>query len=346
MGYSEEHEKGIRFLCKISRLGTDRRKLEWTIESLFTGSQLDFGAFFALPYFSRRWIIPEIAVNCDVTLYCGASSISWTRFIIALEILKECKIESIDSALLSTKRISHNTLTKLSHLWRLHCGAISNLESKRTGDDRSTFLALLDDFETSECTDPRDRLYALYRLATDQPVATALGKCRDTCECDLFVCQAWDIFKMPRFNVRLSNGKLEFQLVIDYDAPVDFIYEHYAVSALRSPCILPILSAATLRRGTPRPQNLPSWVPDWRIKKEQKTPNSLMSINGAERVRTMKDGKITIDVEVLAFGTTPIPTIRKAFPFRDALREDIAEQHHVSQTYDVFVEKGQEVSNV
>jgi hypothetical protein len=40
--------------------------------------------FISLAWFTRMWIIQEVVMNSDVTLFCGTSEISWVRLTMAL----------------------------------------------------------------------------------------------------------------------------------------------------------------------------------------------------------------------------------------------------------------------
>jgi hypothetical protein len=97
-----------------------------------------------LPWFSRRWIIQEVVLNSDVSLFCHTSSISWVRFISILE-----DIARLDSGV--PKVIS--TFRKLFDLW---------LTFLRSGfDGGNTLGELLEAFEDYGCADSRDRIFAL-----------------------------------------------------------------------------------------------------------------------------------------------------------------------------------------
>lgn len=320
LGGGEEEEKVVKFLCTVSRRADDWERLEWEVEDFAATSQPNLKSFFALPYFTRIWIIQEIVVNCDVTLFCGNSYISWTRFVIALDALeKKYATKPSGEAVLDIKCIPLRTINTLSSLWRLHAGAMMKRGQGWPSDEDSKFLALLDSFNKSQCTDPRDRLYALYHLATQGVGQTSSGSCSDSRKYAPYVCLRANLYKEPTIKM-ISRGKLSPKIMVDYTIPTEVIYEGYAISALRSPDILPILSAAAVRKGTsrlPKIQPLPSWVPDWTVAKEPNTPTSLLAIRGQERVNIVGDGKIIVYLDVYSFDGVSLPTIQRSFAFNN-----------------------------
>jgi hypothetical protein len=110
--------------------------------------------FTGLAWFSRRWIIQEVALNPDVLLHCGTAELSWTRFILALEILNKY----LETG--AARPAALDSLLRLGSLWR----AWSLLDDARTDCE---LLDLLDSFHHFGCAEERDRLFALVGLATD-----------------------------------------------------------------------------------------------------------------------------------------------------------------------------------
>jgi hypothetical protein len=327
LGGGEDQENVVRFLYKISRCANDWERLDWEVDDFVTKSQGNLESFFSLPYFTRIWIIQEIVVNCDITLYCGESYISWTRFVIALDVLQKWHATGrSDEAVLNIESLSLGIVNTLSSLWRLHGGGMWTREGWPPNEE-TKFLALLDSFNKNKCADPRDRLYALYHLATDGIGETSNlgeksnGLCGGSCTKGPYVCLRAKIYKEPMVRMIRASGREAPSIMVDYTIPTEIIYEDYAISTLRSPDILPILGAAAVRRGAsqlPKIQPLPSWVPDWTVAKEPNTPTSLLGIRGKERVKIVETGKIIVHLDVFSIESISMPTIQRSFAFNNS----------------------------
>ncbi|KXH46978.1 HET domain-containing protein [Colletotrichum simmondsii] len=88
-----------------------------------------------MPWFSRRWVIQEIKLADRAVLHYGAYSVEYAHFRAAWYLAE-------------SRMLSRGNLGYLRHLLR-----------RDTTDD---FLELLWEFHTAMCSDPRDRLAALY----------------------------------------------------------------------------------------------------------------------------------------------------------------------------------------
>ncbi|OAL54632.1 HET-domain-containing protein [Pyrenochaeta sp. DS3sAY3a] len=104
-----------------------------------------------LPWFSRRWIIQEIAVNPTVTLTCGYLEVSWARLVpIVQEVCKDAK----------PQRPEIQPLLSLARIWE-------NLAPEPNFSNNNGILQLMKEFRDFECMDGRDRIAALIGLASD-----------------------------------------------------------------------------------------------------------------------------------------------------------------------------------
>ncbi|KAH7138054.1 heterokaryon incompatibility protein-domain-containing protein, partial [Dendryphion nanum] len=112
-----------------------------------------------LPFFSRMWIIQEIVFNMDVLLLCGDAEISWQRFRTGLSIYKFCF--PITTTLL--ERL--DAIAVVSSLWEINnmvdLPLASDVHHLEVSSDKG-IIDLLTKFASYECTDPRDRIFALY----------------------------------------------------------------------------------------------------------------------------------------------------------------------------------------
>jgi hypothetical protein len=185
--------------------------------------------FLGLAWFARLWIIQEIVMNADVILFCGTSSMTWVRFTAALSNHRHLQPRGT----LSINQHRLDAIQAITNLWRQH-SSISVLPTQ----ERSSFapggiLEIVNKFWGYGCTDPRDRIFALYSMTMDIQPSTYQGN---------IPCVRMDV---------------------DYSSSVAQVYQDFA-----SACIArsrPILDAVLARQYTPGSnKSWPSWIPDWR----------------------------------------------------------------------------------
>jgi len=105
-----------------------------------------------LPWFSRRWIIQEVVLNPNVTLYCGRSEIQWIRLLQLMRVhLTKGYADRVDET------FPYRTMEAL---WKTF---VMGIDAKNT----TGILRLLETFEKSECFDKRDVINAIAGLASD-----------------------------------------------------------------------------------------------------------------------------------------------------------------------------------
>jgi hypothetical protein len=106
-----------------------------------------FKEFFSRPWFGRRWILQEAALGRDVVVRCGGEKISWVWFVAGIRaaypyVPEHVAIrvpEFITAAQTILMIEQSHSLTLLLWLWEQH----------------------------TQCLLPQDRIFAVYRLASD-----------------------------------------------------------------------------------------------------------------------------------------------------------------------------------
>ena len=171
-------------------------------------------------------------MNVDVVLFCSRSSITWLRLLAGLSIIDEAQNETVEI-------IASQTLVALqtiARLWRHYCATEDprSTEHRAPSSDQDGMLALVKQFAGYECSDPRDRIYALYNLATDVV---------DTSSTRSFV----------------------IPMAIDYSSSTRQLYRKFATACIKTKKTSQILEAALSRQCSEYPLGWPSWVPDWRL---------------------------------------------------------------------------------
>ncbi|PGH31879.1 hypothetical protein GX50_05314 [[Emmonsia] crescens] len=125
------------------------------------------------PWFSRRWIIQEIALAKEATVYCGEEYVEWEEFANAVSLLVHSK-ENVQQLLRKSLDyrnhpdclgdVSQSAAARLIH-------ASDNMFRKsETGHILERLLSLeelMSSLSAFEASDPRDVLYAILWLARD-----------------------------------------------------------------------------------------------------------------------------------------------------------------------------------
>lgn len=147
-----ENAKGV-----IAWLGEGSRDttaaLEFLIQPLLPATRtLEFSTeerrildqFFELPYWTRVWIIQEVAVGSSVMILCGSQRLDWKQ----LDIL-----DNISLASTSTR-------------WR-HVSQVRSFRKAYQEKKRISLIEAMQKSHAAHSTDPRDKIYALLGLTYD-----------------------------------------------------------------------------------------------------------------------------------------------------------------------------------
>lgn len=125
-------------------------------------------------WFSRRWVVQEIALSRDATVHCGAEIVRWSDFADAASLLvsNQDTIKSLFD--FSEWREGRNTLGDVDSF-----GASILLEAtnklfrrKANGDIKwplKTIESLVTSLQTFDAGDPRDLIYSVVSIAKDTP---------------------------------------------------------------------------------------------------------------------------------------------------------------------------------
>ncbi|KAH7080530.1 heterokaryon incompatibility protein-domain-containing protein [Paraphoma chrysanthemicola] len=108
----------------------------------------DVRSFFRRDWFCRRWVLQEVALGHDITVHCGELKLAW-----------EWLIDGVSCLLRSDE---------LAVAW----GDVSTIVAVQTMQNYygKTLLDLLWVFHASQCSEPRDIIFALRGMATDSAV--------------------------------------------------------------------------------------------------------------------------------------------------------------------------------
>lgn len=120
------------------------------------------------PWFSRRWIIQEVALARNASVHCGTHVIHWDDFSDAVTLLNE-KLEGLRVGLVDVETFAYVESLSASIL-------VKNLSNLCRKSDDSSDLEKLLDLETLvstllsfEARDAQDTIYSLLSIARDAP---------------------------------------------------------------------------------------------------------------------------------------------------------------------------------
>lgn len=190
--------------------------------------------FLRRPWFQRRWVIQEVALGHDTIIHCGPYKMSWHWFVNGLNKLQAAAHRNGLSFEFSALDAVRNATLIHSH--------------------SSELLTLLWDFHTCKCSDPRDRIFALFGLAEDVVSMNDYGQAPE----------------FPRIDV-------------DYESSWVEIYRRLAlhcVSARKWHVFLDHLFAFGSLREELKDPSIPSWIPAWNQARRSSGFRSKISITG------------------------------------------------------------------
>jgi hypothetical protein len=199
------------------------------VTALFWELFWEVSGLLRLPWFTRRWIIQEVAFNSEVRLIYGDVELSWTRFVGAISILSTLNLETANP---ETRVWS--SLPRLARLWRHH--ALFE-QFSITGENYpdTDILKLMDDFDQHGCADPRDRIFALYNMASNMRPST------------------------------VTSHRHDILMDIDYSWDLKQTYEAFALACIGAGKLTTIIEAVLSRQHSTQQHSWASWAPDWRV---------------------------------------------------------------------------------
>ena len=229
-GDTTVEQQGMRELNRLSRASTIQ------LEALHDGFS-DVLRFLSLPLFNRLWIVQEVVFNLDIHLICGGMELTFSRLVVALSVLqRHIRVNELHESRMAV-------LDEMGKLWNRHSlfGKASRQAPSSTSEGATQILSLVEGFRLYGCTDPRDRILALYSMATDvRHSSQAIGSTSGTDE-------------------RVSMN-------IDCSLDVYGTYQAFALSCWERPRTHGKMWEALLsRQHSPQPTDLASWAPDWRV---------------------------------------------------------------------------------
>jgi Heterokaryon incompatibility protein (HET) len=125
-------------------------------------------------WFSRRWVIQELALATEAVVHCGDKEVHWRDFADAIGLFT-LHFEQIHQLFKDNKKIpniEYNTITDLNPLGaKILVDEISNVflknEDGRLYEPLKGLETLISTLATFDCSDPRDTVHALLNIAKE-----------------------------------------------------------------------------------------------------------------------------------------------------------------------------------
>ncbi|KAL7798521.1 heterokaryon incompatibility domain-containing protein [Trichoderma ceciliae] len=214
-----------------------------------------------LPWFGRRWIIQEAVLNPEVVIFCGSSSMAWPKFL--------AHVARLRSKMKHGDRVAKRLLIMLE-IW--YKTALTQSESTfRLKDDLITF-------EDSECTDPRDRIFALTGLDPTVKLAGPDDLSSDEPDTEVESSESDESDSSDDSKPSVSKPKRwvtrDVVLRADYTMSAEEVFTAFATAAIESGYFFWVLWQAAVRKNQEEASLLPSWVPDWRNPMDNRITNT------------------------------------------------------------------------
>ncbi|KAK1758934.1 heterokaryon incompatibility protein-domain-containing protein [Echria macrotheca] len=236
LGQSDERsDRAVDFLCELANCAVR------DVDKLRNPSNWEaVRYFFGLDWWRRVWTLQEFVLPSKLILHCGERSIGHTMFHNAMQELYWCyHVHGLGDARVWGTAWGRRRVRQLFHVPHTR--------------KKLSLTALLASTGNYQCHDPRDRIYSLLGLVTEQDCA---------------------IVGPPDYNHKNT---------------VEAVYTGFVIEFARVMGSLDIICFAPLFRShkpadTPRNTSWPSWVPDWRVQIIPKTVPLMVSQPGRDHI--------------------------------------------------------------
>jgi hypothetical protein len=127
---------------------------------------LDLSALFlGIPWFHRLWVVQEVALSNNATLFCGQHAVSFRKLLQAIQVLQKYKYT--DSLVEMLPWFS----THLIFLGHFDYGSLGRYEPQL--EEKVMLTELMESARYKQATEPHDKVYAMYGLLQARAVPLA-----------------------------------------------------------------------------------------------------------------------------------------------------------------------------
>jgi len=211
-------------------------------------------------YFTRIWIIQEVALSHSIEIACGNQKISWGDFTIGAATILTTGLGSKSAAGIGNILVARALLPWAPRSGRVDPAWIFQTMTQRGLPQARNILAMATLFRRSHATDPVDKLFGLLGLCEQIQVGSTYGISPMYSRIDPY--HSIRVFTGTARTILSSQNSLQIFSAVNR-RPVnhfDFLARFYR----------------RFRFGRRQAQTLPTWVPDWSDTSSMATPLSLM----------------------------------------------------------------------
>lgn len=216
-------------------------------------SWVAFADLLRRPWFTRRWVVQEVACARSVTIQCGQRDVNWIDFADAIDLFMS-KLDRIRTLYEASdrSRFDPDALKYVESLGAKAMVRTTNNVFRKSDDNKIlerlfTIESLVMNLLTFESSNPRDTVYALLGIAKDGPLGDFRGARPDSCTVEPLVA---DYNKQP-FDVYTDF----VQYCIQTTDSLDIICRHWAL-----PVYEERLALTRGARELLEPLRMPSWI--------------------------------------------------------------------------------------
>ncbi|KAI1214963.1 HET-domain-containing protein [Annulohypoxylon truncatum] len=184
------------------------------------------------PWFSRRWIVQEIAIAQKATLFCGMDSVDWKDFADAVSLFNEVETGTRRiSEVINDKVLGH--MPDLGDISELSATKLveetNNLFRRLSGNERQAQFSLeylVSKLTTFDSSEPRDTIYALLAVARDTEPVRLLTE-------DVIEKWTWRKYIKQKLVKQLAIANVSNPYPVDYRLPLSDVYVQFVDWAIK-----------------------------------------------------------------------------------------------------------------
>lgn len=267
----EESNIAMQFISRVVNLDDfdrlivdDKNKAEW-----FAMSNL-----MKREWFSRRWVVQEIALAKRATVYCGEKDVDWADFADAISLFEAVEVENnaINKKFNNAEWSNHMStfLGEIKFLGATRLvDATSNLFRKGTRGEvlehLLTLEALVSNLSAFKASRAHDVVYAVLALAKGVIGITAAAKASEHPQHETedteegrralkklsLIKSGLEAFKMPVLNK---------EFIIDYETPFFDVCKEFLMFAIKTEQSLDIICRPWVPEDSIKEKEKPSWL--------------------------------------------------------------------------------------
>lgn len=218
-------------------------------------------------WFSRRWVVQELALATDATLHYGDKGVHWTDFADAVALFVT-KFDEIKNMFLYSRQFNHNS-EHLGDIVALGANNLVNVASNlfrrpSHGQDEeieslSSLEALVSSLLSFEASDPRDTVYALLSIAKGNSASAHVSSSSGSSEPSNNVI----VPLAPDYHKSMIEVYRDFtRFCIETSGSVDIICRHWAPFGRKASATTETIRISRKKKRKENPNvKMPSWVP-------------------------------------------------------------------------------------